>query len=279
MTKNKIKITPVMLIANIVCILITFSCIYPLFWMFISSLKSNGEFLMDSLSLPKELLFNNYIKAMELGKLAHSMFNSSIYVIVNIFLTTIMAFITSFFVNRFNFKGKNFIRATYLIGMLIPLYALLVPVFVQYRLLDLLNNRLSLIITYYAMCMPLSILLFDSFIQGISPELDNAAIIDGCSITQLLFKVIFPLCTPIIGTVAIMVVLNTWNEFAFSVILTPRLELRTVSVALRAFSTGQKVEYTFLMSALCCATLPVIFIYLLFSKHVIKGMTAGAIKG
>lgn len=264
---------------NIFAWAITISALFPLVWMAYTAVKDNGEFMINTLALPSTLYFSNFPKAFQVGSLWNAMANSAFYSIVNVTLVVVFAVITAYFMARYEFKGKKIIYYTYMMGMLIPLYALLVPLFVQYKLLDMLNNRISLIVTYYAMSITLAIFLTETFIRGIPMDIDEAAVIDGCSISQRLIRIIFPLCRPIIATVSILTLLNTWNEFAFAVILTSSSELRTVSVAIRYFTSGRTNDYTYLMAALFATSLPVIIAYLLFSKEVIKGMTAGAVKG
>lgn len=267
------------LIMNVIAIIISITCIFPLFWMVYSSLKGKNEFMIDTLSLPTKLIFDNYPKAFNIGNLWNAIGNSAGYALLNVALVAFASVVTAYFFARFEFKGKKTIRTIYLLGILIPLYALLVPVFVQYRLLHLINTRISIIISYYAMCIPLGIFLTESFIEGIPIDIDEAAIIDGSSIFTRLTKIIFPLCKPILATVSILTLLTTWNEFAFAVILTPAKELHTVSVALSSYSTGLELDYTFLMAALVSTSIPIVLLYLIFSKYVIQGMTAGAVKG
>jgi raffinose/stachyose/melibiose transport system permease protein len=267
------------LVIDIICILFSFICIYPVFWLLMSALKDNTEFILNSVALPTHLNFSNFPEAIKIGHVFTAMGNSAFYAAIEIVLVNAGAFITSYFLSRFDFKGKKLVSTLYLFGMLVPLYALLVPVFVQWRLLGLLNNRLSLVITYFAMQMPIALFLYESFIKGISCEIEDAATIDGCSIWQTLSMVIFPLCKPIMGTVSILTMIQVWNEFAFSVILTSRTDLRTVSVAVRSYSSSERVQYTFMFAGLTVVTLPIIIAYSIFSKQIIQGMTAGAVKG
>lgn len=264
---------------NVVCLLITFTCLYPLFWMAYSSLKEKSEFMRDTLALPTHLVFSNFPKAFKIGNLWCAMANSTFYSIINIILVSFISVTTAYFFARYEFPGKKLMKGAYLFGIVIPLYALLVPIFVQYRLIDMINHRMPLIVTYYAMSISLAIFLSESFIKGIPTDIDEASIIDGCSLWQRLYKIIFPLCRPIIATTGILTLLNTWNEFAFAVILTPEKSMRTVAVAIRSYSTGRELDYTFLLAALLSTSLPVIIAYIVFSKQVINGMTSGAVKG
>ncbi len=279
--KNKlsVKTSVYTVIANLICWIISIVCLLPLVWLFYSSLKTKEEFLFDTLALPQSFYLDNYPRAFDIGDLWTAMGNSAVYAIVNVAIVCLSALIVGYFVNRFNFKGKKFIYYTYMLGMLIPLYALLVPVFTQYHLLDMLNNRIVLIITYYSVSMPLAIFLYESFIDGIPYEIDEASTVDGCTLIQRILLIILPLCRPIMATVAILTLLHTWNEYAFASILTTARELRTISVALRSYNTGFEIEYNLLMTGLFCASLPVLLGYTVFSKQVVKGMTAGAVKG
>ena len=267
------------ILLNAVACGISATVIFPLIWMAYSSVKPNPEFMQNTLALPRTVMLSNYAEAFEIGKLGTAVLNSLFYSGINVIIVVILSITTAYFLARYDFRGKKAVRFLYTLGMLIPLYALLVPMFVQYKMLDMINNRLALIVTYYGMSITLSIFLAESFIAGIPKDIDEASVIDECSMSQRLIKVIFPLCKPIIATTSILTLLNTWNEFAFAVILTPREDMRTVSIALRYFTSGKKLDYTFLIAALMCTSLPIILAYLVFSKEVIKGMTAGAIKG
>ena len=263
---------------NLIAALISLSCIFPLVWLFYSSLKTKGEFLTNSLSLPTVLHWHNYVRAFELGNLVVSSLNSSFYVFVNILLVTSSALVAGYLLARDNFKGKKIIYFTYLIGFLVPIYGMLVPVFLQFRLMNLINSRVSLIFPYYAMQVPLAIFLIESFIRGIPRSIDEAAAIEGCGLNQTLRLVIFPLSSPAIATVVILTSLQTWNEFGFSAVLIRDISLRTISVAVRSFRAGLQLEYTFMMAALVSVSIPIIALYIIFSKYIISGITTTGVK-
>lgn len=280
MTKKKNKKLSLAGIAiNLVCTIMSISCIYPLFWMGYTSLKTKGEFIQDTLSFPVDLQFYNYVKAFEIGNLWQAMTNSMINVIINVVVVCVLATINGYFFSRVEFKGKKIIYGCYVIGFLIPIYGMLVPVFTQYKLLGLVNKRASLWISYYAMQIPLATFLVESFIRGIPRAIEEAAAIEGCTLWDRIWKVIFPLCIPIISTVAILTALITWNEFGFAAVLITRPELRTISIAVRSFTSGLDLQYTYLIAALTSASIPIIAIYLAFSRQIINGVTASAVKG
>lgn len=259
--------------------MITLACIYPIYWLVMSSLKTKSEFVVSPLSLPESLQFINYIKAFQFGDLMSATMNSLINVTVNVVLVVLAGTICGYFMARYDFRGKKLIYYTLLFGFLIPVYGLLVPVFLQFKILNLINTRYVLWFPYFAMQMPLAVFLAESFIKGIPVEIDEAAVIDGCSLNAILARIILPMCRPIISTITILTALATWNEFGFASVLIDEKSLRTIAIALRSYSTGMDLEYTFLMAALVIASAPILILYLVFSKQIINGFTSGAIKG
>jgi raffinose/stachyose/melibiose transport system permease protein len=267
------------IVINVICVIISICCLYPVFWLFMSALKSNNEFILHPLALPRHLELSNFPEAMRIANIFNAMKNSSIYVVIVTILVNIGAFVTAYFISRSNFRGKKFIIGTYFIGMLIPMYSLMVPVFIQFKALGMLNSRLTLCLIYTSMHMSLSIFLYNSFIDSLPKELDDAALIDGCTTWQTLFDVTFPLCRPIASTVSILTVIGVWNEFGFAMVITPRKVLRPVAVAVQSFNFNNEVIYSLLFAGLAVVTVPILVVYLIFSKQIINGMTAGSVKG
>lgn len=266
-------------VINVLVTLLSVTCIFPIIWMVYSSLKSQQQFAVDTVGLPQQLHFSNYVQAITEGKLAgyflNSMFNTLVTVAVVVFLT----FITAYCLGRFRFRGRTGIYYLFLSGMLIPIYALLIPIFIEFKALGLLNNRLTLILPYIAFALPIAVFLIESYIQGIPIELEEAAHIDGCGTLRCMFAIIMPVCKPVLATVAILTFLNTWNEFPLALVLVRSNSLKTMPIGLTNFVGAYTVDYPLMMAALVISALPVILMYLLFYNQVMKGMVAGAVKG
>ncbi|MBZ4644571.1 MAG: ABC-type sugar transport system, permease component [Clostridia bacterium] len=264
---------------NIVMMLFSFTCIFPLIWMMYSSLKTQKEFSLNIISMPLKPQFDNYIQAIKVGKMQIYFFNSLFISIISVIGIIIIAFITGYFLSRYQFRGRNFLYVFFLSGMLIPIHSLLIPVFIQFKWLGFLDKRFTLILPYIAFGLPMAVFLLESFIKSIPVEIEEAAVIDGSPIFTTLMRIILPICRPVISTVLILSFLNAWNEFPFALILVKSQKLKTLPVGLTNFNGQYSVNYTQLMAALVIAVLPVIIIYLLFYKKIIQGMTAGAVKG
>ena len=264
---------------NILMGFVSFSCIFPLIWIAYSSLKTKDEFMLSIMSLPENPQFHNYYTAFVEGKMYTYFISSALNSIVVVALVIFLSFCIGYVLSRYKFRGRNAIYTLFIVGMLIPMYALIVPLFIQFKTLNMYDKFYTLILPYIAIRLPLSIFLFESFIKTIPLELDEAAYMDGSSTMNTMMRIIFPVCRPVMSTVLILAFLDTWNEFPFALVLVTKNALRTVPLGLTGFYGQYTTDYTTLMAALVLSVLPVIFIYLLFSKKIIQGMTAGAVKG
>ncbi|OPX45978.1 L-arabinose transport system permease protein AraQ [Ruminiclostridium hungatei] len=277
--KHKILKLVTQAIINLFMILFSITCIFPLIWMLYSSLKTQQEFSLDIISLPKVLHFDNFIAAIKIGKM-HMFFGNSLFnSVVSVILIIIIGFVVAYFLSRYNFKLRNFIYIVFLFGMLVPVHSLLIPLFIQFKVLWLLDKRFTLILPYVAFGLPMAIFLFESFIKSTPVEIEEAAYLDGGSTSTIIFKIVFPVCRPVISTILILSFLNAWNEFPFALILLRKQSLKTLPIGLSNFNGAYTVNYPQLMAAMVIAVLPVIIIYLLSSKRIIEGMTAGSVKG
>ncbi|MCG8479647.1 MAG: carbohydrate ABC transporter permease, partial [Spirochaetales bacterium] len=188
-------------------------------------------------------------------------------------------FIVAYFLARFTFRGRNLIFLLFMAGLLIPIHALLVPIFLQFRTVGLLNTRVGLIIVYIAINMPVGVFLFESYVHTIPRELDEAAHLDGATTAWILSRVIFPLSAPIAFTTALLTILRSWNEFPLALVLIRSDALRTLPIGLANFQGTFFTEFTPLFAALVIVTSPVLLLYIFFNRRISRGMVAGAVKG
>lgn len=264
---------------NIIMVLFSLTCIFPIIWIMYSSLKTKDEFMLNIISLPARPQFKNYFTAFIEGKM-YTYFKSSLFnSVIVVFFVILISFCIGYVLSRYRFKGRDFIYTLFIAGMLIPVYALIVPLFVQFKVLGLYDKFFTLIIPYIAIRLPLAIFLFESFIKTIPVELDEAAYIDGASTFFTMSRIILPVCKPVMSTIIILAFLDTWNEFPFALVLVTKDIYRTIPVGLTNFYGQYTADYTTLMAALVLSIIPVIIVYLVFYKKIIQGMTAGAVKG
>lgn len=269
------------IVLNAMLILFSATCIMPLVWMFYSSLKEKRVFNADIISLPKDPTLLNYERVLSNPdyNIVRSMINSSRTTIISVALIVLFGFIVGYMLARVRFKGNRILYIMFLMGMLIPIHSLLVPIYVVFKNAGLNNQWFTLIIPYVAFGLPIAIFLVEGFVKGIPVALEEAAAIDGSSFGRTLFQIIMPICKPIMTTVAIIQTFSCWNEFSFALVLIKDKALQTVPLAMTNFKGQFASDYPKQMAAMLLTMAPIIILYFIFSKQIIKGMVAGAVKG
>ncbi len=264
---------------NAFLFLFAITAIFPPIWMFYNSLKENREFSHNIIALPSTVTWENYQAVFSTPQVFRALFNSLFNAVLSTAAIIALSFVIAYFLARYQFPGRNLIYAFFLFGLLVPLYGLLVPVFIQFTAMGMINNRFTLLLPYTAFGLSQAIFLIEGYIHSIPKELEEAAYMDGASFPQLLAKIILPICTPAIATAAILSFLATWNEFGFALVLLTGEEFKTIPLWLNTFQGERTVNYTTLMAALTIASIPVVLIYLLFREKIIQGFIDGALKG
>ncbi|MCI3922887.1 carbohydrate ABC transporter permease [Paenibacillus sp. TRM 82003] len=261
-------------------VIVAITQIYPLVWLAFFSLKDNGEiFSGDVLGLPKKFLWSNYAKALSEGNVLTYFFNSVLVTAVSIVLVLILAAMTGYAITRMNWKLSGATMTLILLGMMVPIHAALLPLFMVLKNLQLLNTYWSLIIPYVAFGIPLAVFILGSFFKGIPREMEESAVIDGCGIYRTFFLIILPLVRPAIATVAIFTFLSCWNELMFAVTFINDTAFQTLTVGMMSMVGTYITQWGIIGAGLMITTIPTIIIYLLLNKQVQQSMIAGAVKG
>ena len=253
--------------------------LYPLIWMLYTSLKSNRDISMSTFALPTTLHFENYASAWKQANIGTYFINSIIVSVTAIIFTVFIGAAAAFILSKFRFRMQKGVYSIFIVGMLIPLQSILVPLFIQMRTLRLLDSLWSLILTYTAFGLPITIFIMESFMRSFPDEILEASVIDGSPIYKMFLKIILPVTKPAIASVVILNFLNNWKEFSFALIFISVEQKKTLPLGLYNFLGAETSNYAGLMAALVISSIPVIAIYLLLQKQVIDGMTAGAVKG
>lgn len=253
--------------------------LYPILWMVINSFKTNKEFSMNKLGFPKVLQFHNYVDAWQTADFGQFFMNSVIVSIVAVIITVFFGALAAFFLARFKFKLSGMIYGFFIFGMLVPIHATLVPMFILMAKIGLLNTKLSLIFPYIAFNLPITIFLLVSFMKSFPKDIEESAYIDGAGIMRIFFQIILPMTRPAIATTVILAFIQNWNEFVFALVLINNPSQQTLPLGLQNFAGSHHTDYVGQMAGLTMALIPIVIVYLLLEKELVKGMTAGAVKG
>jgi raffinose/stachyose/melibiose transport system permease protein len=254
--------------------------IFPLYWLITFSLKNNSEIFGGNLiGLPEKFLWENYGKALVNANVGVYFMNSVIITAVTIFLTVIVSLMASYALVRMKWKFRNTTMLLFMAGLMIPIHAALLPVFLILRKVKLLDTYWALIIPYVAFAIPMAILILTSFMKSIPREIEEAACIDGCSIYRIFFSIIVPILRPAVATISIFTFLQAWNELMFATVFISKAAYKPLTVGIQSMAGKYSTEWGPIGAALVIATIPTVIIYLLMSSQVHKSLTAGALKG
>lgn len=254
--------------------------LYPLLWLLIYSLKTNEEILSGNFfALPEIWQWSNYKAAVDGGNywkyLSNSAFVTSITMVSVIFLASLAAFAIS----RFRWKYGQFVLVLFLLGMMIPLQATLLPLMLIFKNIDILNTHLSLILPYVAFQTPIAVFILSGFMRTVPQEIEESAIVDGAGVFRIFGSIVLPISIPPIMTVLILAFINIWNEYILAATFISSEKLKTLPFGVYSFVSQYSVNYGAIGAFLVLGALPVVIIYFLLAEKITKGMVAGAIKG
>ncbi|RCW62756.1 carbohydrate ABC transporter permease [Saliterribacillus persicus] len=263
----------------LILILFTIVNAYPILWMIMNSFKTGQEFAFDPFGLPNEWVFVNYVDAWVTANIGSYFFNSLFVGITALFICILIGSLASYFLARFDFKGRNMLYGFFVVGLLVPIHATLVPMFILMQKLGFMNTHLALIFPYIAFNLPITIFLLTSFMRSFPKEIEESAIMDGCSVFRIFWSIILPMSRPALATAVILNFINNWNEFSFALVLINDDALSTLPLGLANFAGQYTTNYTAQMAGLTLVLIPTILFYLIMEKQIVNGMTQGAVKG
>lgn len=251
----------------------------PFFFMVVSSFKSQQEtFSTPVWAPPQHLYFGNYAAVLQGPFFTY--FRNSVFVVgVSVVLIVIISAMAAYVFARMRFTLNKTLFALVVAGMIVPLHATLVPIYLLTRNLGLYDTPFALFGPYVALSLPVSIFILTEFMRQIPRELEEAAQLDGCSPFRIFWRVFFPLSGPGLATVAIFNGIGLWNEFIFAYILTSTSEHRTLPLAIWDFQGQYASNIPSMLAVLTLTSLPLIVAYAFGQERVIKGMMAGSLKG
>ena len=260
----------------IVWLIVSFT---PFIFMVLNSFKEKFEMLTKGVfQLPDKLNWANYTEVLTGGFLNYFK-NSVIVLAVSLILLLFISACASYPLARFKFKLAQPIYGLIVACMSIPVHITLIPVFKMSKATGLYDSIWALIGPYIAFAVPISVFILTSFMQEIPREIEESAEIDGCGKIQMFFSMILPLAKPGLATLAIYNGVNMWNEFSFAYTLTQSSPNRTLPLAIWEFQGQYSMNTPMIMAVLTLTWLPMIIMFIIFQDKLVKGMTAGAVKG
>lgn|SRR5574339_426840 len=277
--KSKLVLTDKWLIYSIIFIYI-FITLVPLMWIFSTSLKSNDV----AVSLPPKIFpsdptIENYVFVITEPRLLHSLINSLLVSLGSTGLSVLISALGGYAFARFKFRGKDILLSIVLGLFMIPIIINIIPLYLMLSQVGLLNSIFTLMITFQILIIPLNIFLLKNYFETIPHELEEAALVDGCSRFGILRRIIIPLSTPGLAIASVLAFRFSWNEFLLPIVLSNRPDSLVFQVALYQFISIYRIEWGYLTAGINIALIPIVVLMLLFQKQLIQGLTAGSLKG
>ena len=274
--KNKFK----SYLIGFVLMVIALVQLYPLVWLLFFSLKDNGEIFGENIvGLPRHFLWRNYTDALSQGEVGRYLLNSIFVTGMTILLSGFLCVCASYAIARMQWKLKRTVFILFLTGLMVPLHAALLPLFLILKNLRLYNTYWALIIPYTAFALSMGIFVYVGFMQSLPRELEESALIDGSSIYRTFFSIILPLVKPAIATVSIFTYLSAWNELMFAIQFISKQQYKTLTVGIMSMVGQYSTNWGPIGAGLVIATIPTLAIYILMSNQVQKSFITGAVKG
>lgn len=262
----------IILVANTVLMLL------PIVVMVFSGFKSNPQIFQDPFSIPDFANLTNYTAVWTQTNFVRYLFNSVVVTGLSIVLILMLGTMAAYAIARYEFFGASFVLLFFLAGLTLPLKLAIIPLFILFRDLGILNTYWALVVVYVAMGLPSTVFIMTGFIRSLPSELEDAARMDGASELRIMWSVLLPLCRPALVISTIHNLVPIWNDFFFPLVFIQEDSLKTLPQGLTSFMGEYTTDWGVMFAGLTLAAAPITIVYIVLSKQFINGMTSGALK-
>jgi ABC-type glycerol-3-phosphate transport system permease component len=252
--------------------------IFPVFWLVVTSLKLEQDVVTRTLTLFNKLpTIRNYIDALSSTRIANWMLNSIVVSLATMAFTVFVDATIAYALARIHFPGRNVVFWVVLSGMMVPFQVLVIPLYLHFNTLGLINTLTAMILPRLA--LPIGVFILKQFFEGIPHELEEAAVIDGAGRFIQFWRIILPLGKAALVTVLILSFIQAWNDFLWPLIVASETVKYTITVGIANFQGVYGTEYSLIMAGAVIASLPQIIAFLIFREHIVKGIAMTGLKG
>lgn len=275
-TKNAIGTT----IRVLVLVFFFLLVVLPIYWIVITSFKTSGEILdLNNITFfPKDFTLENYTGLFEQFHYGVLLKNSLLVSVASALVVTVFSMLGGYSLARYKFRGKQTVVLFFLITQMIPGILVIIPLYIIFSKLGMINTHIGLFIYYATVNLPFCVITMRSFFERIPITLEEAAKVDGCTKMQSLFKIVFPIMFPGIVSVFVFGFIGAWNELIAGSIFISTPEMWTIPVGLKTLIGKYNVEWGLLMAGGVMALIPTALMFAVMQKFIVEGMTAGAVK-
>ncbi len=256
-----------------------FTTIYPFYWIIINSVKESNEILSNSFGFPKTIVWDNYINAFQNNDIAKSYYNSLIISGTTTVVVLFLSSMASFAMVRYEFKGKKILYMLFLGSLMIPAFSTIIPIFTLVAKLGLINKYSAVIVPQIVGNLSFAIIVLMGFMATLPLELEESAFLEGSSVFGIYRRIIVPLSIPSLASVAIFTFLWSYNDLFLQMIMLRKDNVLPISALLKKISSQFGTDFGLMAASVTLVIVPVLIIYIILQKFIIKSMTQGALKG
>lgn len=253
---------------------------FPVYWLVLSAFRPNAEIRSyDQSLLPTSITFDNFVRATETRFFWTAIQSSLIICVTAVLGAMVLGTIAAFAIGRFHFVGRRPFMMVLILVQVLPPTAMLIPIYVQLNAMGALNEYWGVIIVYLVSVLPFSIWMIRGFVINVPKELEESAMVDGCSRMGAFWRVMFPLLAPGLAAASIFSLITAWNEYLFAYVIMQDNDKYTLNVWLMNFTTDRGTDYGALMAGSVIVAVPVVIFFMIVQKKMAAGLTSGAVKG
>ncbi|MDG0792811.1 carbohydrate ABC transporter permease [Cohnella ginsengisoli] len=265
---------------EIFAILLALLFLAPFYFVLANSLKTLGEILVDAASLPEAYKFTNYSRVWEMIRFPTALRNSVVITAISVAGIVTISSMTAYRLVRRPTRFNNLLFLAFISSMIIPFQSVMLQLVRVTSILELRGDLLGIVVCYLGFGLALSVFLFHGFIKGVPLEIEEAAVMDGCSPYGVFWRIVFPLLKPIAVTVVILNTLWIWNDYLLPVlIIGSNKDLTTIPLAVTRFFGQYTKQWDLALAGLAMSVTPIVVLFLLLQKHIVEGITSGSVKG
>lgn len=267
------------IIKYIICVIIALLVLVPLITAVLGGFKTNPELLVNPFSWPDPFHLNNYQDVISSRTFWQQLGNSTLVMFATAVGVMVLASMPAFVFSRITFKGREALFNFFTLGLLFPLTVAILPLYITIRQVNLVDNLWGIILPQIAFGLPSNILILRGFFAAVPLEIEEAAIIDGCSYFGFFWRVLLPLVRPALAAVVVLTMVASWNNFFLPLLVLNNENLYTLPLGIMQYQGQYGTDWSRVLAFISLALIPTIGFYLVAERHIVSGLTAGAVKG
>ncbi|QTE01545.1 carbohydrate ABC transporter permease [Streptomyces cyanogenus] len=265
---------------NATAVVLFVGFVFPVYWMFATAFKPTGDIIAeDPVWFPTDATLEHFKKAVDADHFWTLVLNSVTVTVLSVVFSLVIALFAAFALARMRFKGRRGLIVTFMLAQMAPWEVMIIAIYMIVRDNDMLNSLVPLTVFYTVMVLPLTLLTLRGYVAAVPKELEESAMIDGCTRTQAFVKVIFPLLAPGLMATSLFGFVTAWNEFPLVLILNKDIEKQTLPLWLSQFQTAFGDDWGATMAASSLFALPILILFIFLQRKAVSGLTDGAVKG